>query len=126
MYSVNGINQYCTQQYVRFGRESVSYLMFYISIVYQFYVTETHVYKLLKFFCTQVSIYGTKTVFLKKPDNLKKKTVENHSLNKNEEFHEVFGTKKSSRIQKSKTNSEVGVSTDIFQNISSNCMYISR
>lgn len=71
----------------------------------------------------QVTIYGTKTVFLKRPDYLKIKTFENQSQNKNEEFNTVFGTKKSIRISKSKIHNEVSVSSNIFSNISTNCMY---
>jgi len=42
---------------------------------------------------------------------------------KNQEFNLVFGTKKSSRISKSKVNNTIEVPTDVFENISFSCMY---
>jgi len=68
----------------------------------------------------RVSIYGMKTTFFKKPDYLKRGTIESQSVNKNDEFNLVFGTKKSSRAYKSRINNEINVTTEIFKNISSN------
>ncbi|CAI6357730.1 unnamed protein product [Macrosiphum euphorbiae] len=67
----------------------------------------------------KVSVYGAKVTYLKKPDYFKMKTFEDQSLtNKNEEFNLVFGTKKSSRISKSRVNNVVTVPADVFNNIS--------
>lgn len=61
--------------------------------------------------------------YLKKPDYFKMKTFEDQTLtDKNLEFNSVFGTKKSSRVSKSRVNNAVDVSTDVFENISCSCM----
>lgn len=73
----------------------------------------------------QVSIYGTKVTYLKKPDDLKMKTYNDQSvIDKNLEFNMVFGTKKAVRLTKSRTNDTFNASTDIFENITPSCMYI--
>lgn len=74
-------------------------------------------------FYLQVSIFGAKMTYFKKPDYYKVKTYEaNPSMIANEEFNSVFGTKKSLRASKSRTSNAVDVSTDVFDNIST-CMY---
>jgi len=61
--------------------------------------------------------------YLKKPDYFKMKTFEDQTLtDKNLEFNSVFGTKKSSRVSKSRVNNAVDVSPDVFENISCSCM----
>jgi len=63
--------------------------------------------------------------YLKKPDYFKMKTFEDQTLSdKNQEFNSVFGTKKSSRISRSRVNNAVDVPTDVFNNISCSCMCI--
>lgn len=53
------------------------------------------------------------------------KTFEDQSLTDiNQELNVVFGTKKSSRISKSRVNNAVGVSTNVFDNISFSCTYL--
>lgn len=53
------------------------------------------------------------------------KTFEDQSLtDKNQELSTVFGTKKASRISKSRVNNAVGVSANVFDNISFSCMYL--
>jgi len=53
------------------------------------------------------------------------KTFEDQSLtDKNQELNVVFGTKKALRISKSRVNNAVGVSTNVFDNISFSCMYL--
>lgn len=67
----------------------------------------------------KVLVYGTKVTYLKKPDYFKMKTFEDQSLiDKNQELSSVFGTKKASRISKSRVNNAVGVSANVFDNIS--------
>uniref|UniRef100_A0A2S2NL98 Uncharacterized protein n=1 Tax=Schizaphis graminum TaxID=13262 RepID=A0A2S2NL98_SCHGA len=67
----------------------------------------------------KVLVYGTKVTYFKKPDYFKMKTFEDQTLaDKNQEFNLVFGTKKSSRISKSRVNNSVDVPTDVFENIS--------
>lgn len=69
-------------------------------------------------------MYGTKVTYLKKPDYFKMKTFEDESLgDKSQELSLVFGTKKATRISKSKTNNAIDVPTDVFNNISFSCMY---
>jgi len=47
------------------------------------------------------------------------KTYEDPAVQQNQEFNEIFGTKKLTRISKSKANDDaINVSTDIFTNIS--------
>lgn len=73
----------------------------------------------------QISIYGSRVTYLKKPDYFKMKTLEGQSLlHKEEEFASVFGTKKLSRISKSRKDESIVSSTDIFENISASCVYI--
>lgn len=51
------------------------------------------------------------------------KTFEDEALtDKNQEFNLVFGTKKSTRISRSRVNNAVDVPTDVFNNISCSCM----
>lgn len=74
--------------------------------------------------CTQVKIYASKITYLKKPDYYKLKTFEDQSMtNKDQEFNSVFGTKKLSRMSKLRSSQTVDVTKNIFDNISSSCMY---
>ncbi|KAE9543874.1 hypothetical protein AGLY_001852 [Aphis glycines] len=67
----------------------------------------------------KVLVYGTKVTYLKKPDYFKMKTFKDQSLtDKNQELSAVFGTKKASRISKSRVNNAVNVSENVFDNIS--------
>ncbi|XP_015375610.1 PREDICTED: uncharacterized protein LOC107170101 isoform X2 [Diuraphis noxia] len=67
----------------------------------------------------KVSVYGANVTYLKKPDYFKMKTFEDQTLtDKSLEFNSVFGTKKSSRVSRSKVDNVVDVSTDVFENIS--------
>lgn len=75
------------------------------------------------FLCAvQVSIYGTKVTYFKKPDYFKLKTFEQSNLSltdKEHAFNVVFGTKKISRLSKSKNKEVVVAKETIFNNISS-------
>ncbi|XP_050431076.1 uncharacterized protein LOC126844056 [Adelges cooleyi] len=63
----------------------------------------------------KVSIYGVKTVFLKKPDYYKIQTYTQGDLaNHAEEFNSTFRTKKVSRIIKARGNDAIETSTEIF------------
>lgn len=74
-------------------------------------------------YCLQVSIFGMKMTYFKKPDYLKTKSYQdNPSLLADEAFNAMFGTKKSTRISKSRTNDAVEASADVFNNIST-CVY---
>lgn len=71
----------------------------------------------------QVSIFGAKVTYFKKPDYLKPKTYEEKKvINKDSEFNKVFGTKKSLRYFNSKNNEIINTSTNILNNIST-CMF---
>lgn len=73
----------------------------------------------------QVSIYGSRVTYLKKPDYFKMKTLEGQTLlDKEDEFVTVFGTKKSSRISKSRKDESIISSTDVIENITASCVYI--
>lgn len=73
----------------------------------------------------QVSIYGSRVTYLKKPDYFKMKTLEGQTLlEKEDEFASVFGTKKSSRISKSRKEESIVSSTDVIENITASCVYI--
>lgn len=63
-------------------------------------------------------------MFLKKPDYFKMKTFEDNSLtDKNHEFNKVFGTRKSTRMSKSRLNDTVDSTTNVFDIISSTCKH---
>lgn len=69
----------------------------------------------------KVSIYGTRTVFFKKPDCYKTKNREipNLAVN-NDDFNQIFGTAKAIRMSKSRMSNQEIVSTNILDNISVN------
>lgn len=53
------------------------------------------------------------------------KTLEGQTLlEKEDEFATVFGTKKSSRISKSRKDESIVSSTDVIENITASCVYI--
>ncbi|VVC36554.1 Hypothetical protein CINCED_3A022368 [Cinara cedri] len=69
----------------------------------------------------QVSIFGAKVTYFKKPDYFKLKTFEENNLSKDkdQEFNVTFGTKRSSRMSKAKSKEAVTATETIFDNISS-------
>lgn len=61
-------------------------------------------------------------MYFKKPDYFKMKTFEDDSLtDKNYEFNKVFGTRKSSRMLKSRNNDTIDSKSNVFDNITSSC-----
>lgn len=74
------------------------------------------------FLCAvQVSIYGSKVTYFKKPDYFKMKTFEQNNLliDKDHQFNVIFGTKKLSRVSKARNKEDAVAKETVFNNISS-------